>query len=207
MRFSPDDAQRIDALLRWRRDVRHFRPDPIPEAEIAALEAAMALGPSVGASQPWRVLRLDSPEIRAGAIACFERANAEALDAYEGDRRAAYARLKLSGMREAPLHLAVFTETAPEAGAGLGRRTMPETLAYSTVCAIHGLWLAARARNIGVGWVSILAPEEIERLCATPESWRLTAYLCIGRAAFDDDAPELERRGWQRRDPTPWARR
>ncbi|WP_299657409.1 nitroreductase family protein, partial [uncultured Jannaschia sp.] len=79
---------------------------------------------------------------------------------------------------EAPVHLAVFTDHAVREGRGLGRRTMPETLAYSTVMAIHTLWLAARAENIGLGWVSILDPDAVAAVLDVPSNWSLTGYLC-----------------------------
>ena len=103
------------------------------------------------------------------------------------------------------MHLAVFTETAPAEGRGLGRRTMPETLQFSTVMAIHTLWLAARAENIGLGWVSILDPAAIDSLFDVPQSWVFTGYLCMGCAAFADDRPLLHRTGWQCDTPTQWT--
>src|SRR3546814_2913221 len=72
-----------------------------------------------------------------------------------GDRAALYESLKLHGLREAAEILAVFSDEAPAAGHGLGVATMPEALRYSTVLAIHTLWLAAQSRGIGLGWVSI----------------------------------------------------
>jgi 5,6-dimethylbenzimidazole synthase len=157
------------------------------------------LAPSVGLSQPWRFVRVVSPEGRAEIRRNFEDANAEALSDYIGSRAAAYARLKLSGLEDAPEQLAVFAEIDPEQGLGLGRRTMPETLKYSTVCAVHTLWLVARAAGVGLGWVSILDPEEVARTLAVPPRWRLVAYLCLGYPEEAHDDPELSRRGWEHR--------
>ncbi|WP_239501204.1 nitroreductase family protein, partial [Stenotrophomonas maltophilia] len=72
-----------------------------------------------------------------------------------------YRSLKLAGLREAPVHLAVFCDETTEAGLGLGRATMPEMLRYSVVGAVQTFWLAARARGLGVGWVSILDPCDV----------------------------------------------
>ena len=116
-----------------------------------------------------------------------------------GERAALYARLKLAGLLEAPVHLAVFVDPATEMGHGLGRRTMPETLAYSAVCAVHTLWLAARAQGIGVGWVSILDPAQARWALDVPEQWQLVAYLCLGYAESDHEEPELAREGWEAR--------
>ncbi|SFS21383.1 5,6-dimethylbenzimidazole synthase [Yoonia litorea] len=191
-------------ILRWRRDVRHFLSDPIDEAVLERLRAAMELAPSVGNASPWRVLNVVSPDKRAAVIANFEAANAEAAKLYEGEKRAEYNALKLAGLRDAPVHLAIFTETDPDEGHGLGRQTMPEMLAYSTVAAIHTLWLAARAENLGMGWVSILDPEGIATIFDVPANWSLTGYFCLGKAASDDDTPLLHRNDWQENSPTEW---
>ncbi|MCA1951737.1 MAG: 5,6-dimethylbenzimidazole synthase [Hyphomicrobiales bacterium] len=205
-RFTAADADILREILRWRRDIRHFRPDPLPESLMERLRAAMDLAPSVGNSRPWRVLRVRSPEKRAEMRAIFARENAEAARAYAGERAECYARLKLEGLDCAPEQLAVFTDLDPEAGHGLGRRTMPETLAQSTAMAIQVLWLAARAENIGLGMVSILDPRAVEALFAVPARWRFTAYLCLGRPALaDDDLPLIHRCGWQENSPTPWS--
>ena len=197
--FGPEFQQQLARLLLWRRDVRRFRCDPLPEGVLAQLLDLAALAPSVGLSQPWRFVRVASPERRRLVLANFEEANAEALADYSGAKAALYARLKLSGLREAPEQLAVFAELEPEAGQGLGRRTMPETLQYSTVCAIHTLWLAARGAGLGLGWVSILDPARIARDLDVPESWSLVAYLCLGYPQEEHADPELEREGWQDR--------
>ncbi len=195
----------LDDILRWRRDVRHFQPDPIPRDVLDRLRAAMDMAPSVGNARPWRVLQVTTPALRDAVIANFEAANNAAGAIYNEEKRAAYDQLKLAGLRDAPVHLAVFTEQAPAEGHGLGRQSMPEMLSYSTVSAIHTLWLAARAENLGLGWVSILDPDGIARILDVPDSWALTGYLCLGKAAFADDTPLLERNAWQAHTETVWT--
>jgi 5,6-dimethylbenzimidazole synthase len=188
-------------LLECRRDVRHFKPDPLESGVVEELVALTRLGPSVGYSQPWRFVNVASAERRAAIVASFERANADALASYEGERAAAYTQLKLSGLREAPVHLAVFCDGETPTGSGLGARTMPETLAYSTAMAIYTLWLAARARGIGVGWVSILEPDDVTGALDVPAQWRFVAYLCVGYPSDASAVPELKRLGWEDFDP------
>ena len=180
--FDEDFRTRLEQLLIWRRDVRHFRTDPLDEETVMALIDSCRLAPSVGNAQPWRFVLIETRAMRERMLANFEHCNEAALKGYDGEQARLYSQLKLSGMRDAPVQMAVFTDTEPAAGHGLGRQTMPETLHYSTVCAIYTMWLSARARDLG-----------------TPPSWRLTAYLCIGRPQYMDDEPELVRRDWQQR--------
>ena len=203
MAASPqfDDAfrARLRELLAWRRDVRHFRREPLPDGAIERLIETACLAPSVGLSQPWRFVRVDAPERRAAIAANFAECNAAALAAQETDRAAHYARLKLAGLDDAPCHLAVFADPDTEQGHGLGRLTMPEMAQYSAVAAAHTLWLAARAEGIGMGWVSILDPASVRVILDVPQTWLLIGYFCLGYPAAEDDVPRLERVGWESR--------
>ena len=197
--FDDGFRAKLETLIRWRRDVRRFKPDPVPPGLLEDLLSLAALAPSVGLSQPWRFVSVDDPERRAAVRRNFEAANAEALAACRDERKTLYARLKLAGLDEAPCHLALFAEPSPAQGHGLGRLTMPETVAYSAVMAAHTLWLTARAFGIGVGWVSILDPSAIAATLEAPSSWRFIGYFCLGYPQAQDDTPDLERRGWERR--------
>jgi 5,6-dimethylbenzimidazole synthase len=207
MKMTKAHIAALEEILRWRRDVRHFRPDPVPTADLDALRAAMDAAPSVGNARPWRVIRVRDSALRARVREEFEACNARAARGYAGAARGDYEALKLAGLEQAPEQLAVFTETAPEAGRGLGRQTMPQTLEQSTAMALHGMWLTARARNLGIGMVSILEPGRLEHLFEVPETWRFSAYLCIGTPAFVDDTPLLHRAGWQSNSGADWQER
>ncbi|MCF8610543.1 5,6-dimethylbenzimidazole synthase [Gordonia sp. HY285] len=197
--FDREFVAEFDELLRWRRDVRRFRTDPLDPGVLDEILASAELSPSVGNSQPWRWVEVRSPARRALVKATFERCNSAALAGYDGDRARDYATLKLSGLDDAPVHLAVFCRPDPDQGAGLGRRTMPQTLEYSVVMAVSAFWLAARARGVGVGWVSILEPGDVVAALDVPDDWVLIAYLCVGYPESLDETPELERLGWQKR--------
>ena len=197
--FTPAFQSQLADLFRWRRDVRHFRPDPVPAALLDHLLDTAALAPSVGLSQPWRFVTVEDRARRAAVRASFLACNAQAMAEQDDSRAALYGRLKLAGLDEAPCHLAVFAESDPSQGHALGRRTMPEMAAYSAVMAVHTLWLAARAAGLGVGWVSILDPAAITHALDVPAEWTLVAYLCLGTAQTEANSPELERAGWERR--------
>jgi 5,6-dimethylbenzimidazole synthase len=189
----------LQELLVWRRDERHFRCEPLTDGLLDSLLETACLAPSVGNAQPWRFVEVQCTMRRARIIEIFEHENTEALGCYSGDQATSYAALKLAGLREAPVHLAVFCDEATSSGHGLGRRTMPEMLRYSVVCAVHTFWLAARAQGLGVGWVSILDPVEVGNCLDVPPNWSLVGYLCIGWPQQAHDVPELERRRWQER--------
>lgn len=207
MNFDAAFRSRLADLFAWRRDVRRFRPEPLQADVLDRLLALADLAPSVGLSQPWRWVIVEDRGRRADVRAEFSRCNAEALAGYAGEQARRYAGLKLAGLDEAPVHLALFVDPDPAQGSGLGRLTMPETAAFSAVTALHTLWLAARAEGIGLGWVSILDPGRIAAILEVPTSWRLIGYCCLGLPLEEDARPALERAGWERRRPTVPLRR
>lgn len=199
LEFDDGFRRHLHELFVWRRDVRRFRGDPLPDGAIDRLIETACLSPSVGLSQPWRFVTVDEDARRRAVIDDFKACNADALSAYSGERAARYATLKLSGLEQAPGHLAVFADKAGDIGHGLGRATMPETTEYSVVAAITAMWLAARAEGIGIGWVSILNPDRIHAVLDVPDTWKLIAYLCIGYPEAECDRPELEQANWEHR--------
>ncbi|BCA63918.1 hypothetical protein HMP09_3152 [Sphingomonas sp. HMP9] len=168
--FGPEFQAELNALFRWRRDVRRFRRDALPVGLLDQLLATANGAPSVGLSQPWRFVTVEDPARRAAVRADFAACNAAALTTQDETRAATYARLKLAGLEQAPCQVAVFIEPDPSQG--------------------HGL---------GLGWVSILDPSGIRSILDVPETWRLVAYLCIGYPEIDAMSPELEREGWETR--------
>lgn len=197
--FDRAFAQDFETLLRWRRDVRRFRRDPLPEGLLAQLLDWTALAPSVGLSQPWRFVQVEDPALLRDLQENFKRCNQAALSDYHDEKARIYTKLKLSGMAEAPVQFAVFCDESTAQGSGLGQKTMPETRRYSVAMAIHTLWLCARVCGLGLGWVSILDPEEVKKTLSVPNDWSLVAYLCLGYPEEEHNDPELERHDWERR--------
>lgn len=198
-RFDAVFRSRLFDLFRWRRDVRRFKKEPVSDDILNDLLEAANLAPSVGLSQPWRFVLVENEARRRAVQENFSKCNREALAGYRDEAAERYARLKLEGLAEAPIHLAVFCEETTSQGHGLGRRTMPEMLHYSVVASIQNLWLAARSHGVGVGWVSIIEPLAICRTLEVPDNWRLVAYLCVGYPEEEHLDPELERYKWETR--------
>ncbi|WP_028349650.1 5,6-dimethylbenzimidazole synthase [Bradyrhizobium murdochi] len=197
--FDDQFCRQLRELFIWRRDVRRFRTDPLPQGTLERLIDIACLSPSVGLSQPWRFVIVENGARRRAVIDDFKACNADALASYSGERAARYAALKLSGLEEAPGHVAVFADKASDVGHGLGRATMPETIEYSVVAAICAMWLAARAEGIGLGWVSILTPARIHEILDVPQSWKFIGYFCVGYPQAEFDRPALERANWEYR--------
>lgn len=200
--ISEEERSAVYKAIYGRRDVRSFfKPDPIqPEVLARILKAAHRAG-SVGYMQPWNFLIVDDPQVKQKVKAAFERERNEAALLFEGERRKKYLSYKLEGVLEAPINLVVTSDPTRFGPQVLGRHSVPETDVYSTCCAIQNLWLASRAENIGVGWVSILKREDLYSIFKIPSHITIVAYLCLGTVTQFPDRPDLERLGWGKRVP------
>jgi nicotinate-nucleotide--dimethylbenzimidazole phosphoribosyltransferase len=200
-RFAQAARDAVHNVVRARRDVRRFRPDPVPDDVLERVLAAAHAAPSVGHSQPWRFVVVDDPALRdrAAVMADAERlAQAEQLDP-ESARH--LLDLQLEGIREAPLGVVVCCDRRVPAAGVLGRATFPDADVWSCACAIENLWLTARAEGLGVGWVTLFEPAALAGLVGLPDGVATLGWLCLGWPDERPPEPGLERAGWSRRAP------
>jgi 5,6-dimethylbenzimidazole synthase len=196
--FTADDVVVLQEIILHRRDVRgnRFVDKPLEQPVIDQLLMAALHAPSVGFSQPWEFVLIRDRAIRQQVKDSFDEVNAAARPEF-GGRQEQYARLKLEGILEAALNIAVFYKPSP--GPVLGQTAMGEAGLYSVVCAVQNMWLMARALNIGLGWVSILDAEKVCSILHAPQGHQLVAYLCIGYTDGFFSRPELEMLEWEKR--------
>ena len=200
--FSDTERRGLYRAIYERRDVRsEFTSELIADEVLMKLLDAAHHAPSVGFMQPWSFIVVKKAETRRAVYEIFERAKLAAAEIYAGEKREVYDNLKLAGILDAPVNICVVCNPNEMRGAGLGRRTMPETAVYSTVCAVQNLMLAARAENVGCGWVSIIEPDELRKILGIPAEFVIVAYLCLGYVGEFTSKPELETRGWEKRLP------
>jgi len=198
--FSREESQGVYRAIYSRRDIRHFRADPIPEAALGRIIRAAHHGPSVGFMQPWDFILVRDLEVRRQVKELFERERQASACFFDEARRVQYLSLKLEGILEAPVNLCVTCD--PTRGeVVLGRNSVPETDVYSTCCAVQNLWLAARCEGIGVGWVSIIKLPQLRKILGIPPHIVPVAYLCLGYPVEFADRPLLEAVGWRQRLP------
>jgi len=199
-RFPPSERAAVERVIAERRDIRRFRPEPVPEDVLRRLLEAANRAPSVGLGQPWRFVLVTSDETKAAmqGLAAKERLVQEA---HFDERARQFLDLKIEGVREAPLSICVCCDPGPPDREVLGRHTIPETDLYSVACAIQNLWLAARAEGVGVGWVSFYRPEDVSELLGLPAHIVPVAWLCVGYPDERPTRPGLEAAGWAARRP------
>jgi len=198
-RYQDAEIATVYRVIRERRDMRHFRPDPLDPALLQRLLQAAHHAPSVGYMQPWRFIRISDAALRQQLHTLVEQERQRTAAAL-GQRQEEFMRLKVEGLRECAEVLVVALMDGRECHV-FGRRTLPEMDLASVACAIQNMWLAARAEGIGLGWVSIFDPDALAELLRFPPGARAVAILCIGHVDAFYDKPMLEQENWAQRQP------
>ncbi len=198
-KFTQDNIKTLEEIIISRRDVRgnRFLKKEIEQKDVDQILFAGINAPSVGFSQPWEFVMIKDQEIRSKIKNSFLEENAKAKALFKEEKLDAYTQLKLEGITESALNIAVFYK--PSYSPVLGQTTMKEAGVYSVVCAIQNMWLMARALEIGLGWVSIIDPEKVKEILNAPEDRQLIGYLCLGHVDVFYENPELERLQWEKR--------
>jgi 5,6-dimethylbenzimidazole synthase len=197
MNFSETERDAVYKAIHTRRDVRgQFLPTPISQETLSRILDAAHHAPSVGFMQPWDFIVVRNPEVKQKIKDGFRIAHEEAAIQFEGEKREIYQSLKLEGITEAPLGICITCDPSRHGPVVIGRTANPEMDLYSSVCAVQNLWLAARAENLGVGWVSIIHHDALRAALEIPPQIVPIAYLCVGYVTEFHEKPELETIGW-----------
>ena len=202
MKITPAERDGVYKTIYNRRDTRgEFLPDPVSDEVLERILNAAHHAPSVGFMQPWDFIVVKDSAIRHQIKDAFTVAHQQAADMFDEEKREQYRSFKLEGITEAPLGIAITCDRTRTGNVVIGRTANPEMDLYSSVCAVQNLWLAARAENIGIGWMSIIHHQTLKEILDIPEHIVPIAYLCMGHVSHFHEKPELEKAGWLPRMP------
>ena len=199
--FPVEAIEALGRIVAGRRDIRRYRPNPVPEDLVRAVIESGHLGPSVGHSQPWRFIVVADPATRDRAAAMADSLRLRQAAAFTSDRAQRLLDLKLEGLREAPLGIVVACDRRTPAAGVLGRATFPDADLWSCACAIENMWLTARAHGLGMGWVTLFEPHDLQALLGLPDGVETLGWLCLGWPDERPPEPGLQRLAWSSRLP------
>ncbi|WP_286977065.1 5,6-dimethylbenzimidazole synthase [Pseudomonas sp.] len=197
--FTEQERDAVYRVIAERRDMRHFVGGEVPPAILANLLEAAHQAPSVGLMQPWRFIRITDRALRGKIQALVEEERLRTAQAL-GERSDDFMRLKVEGIADCAEVLVVALMDGRETHV-FGRRTLPEMDLASMSCAIQNLWLAARAENLGMGWVSLFEPQAMAQLLGMPTGSKPLGVLCLGPVAEFYSKPMLVQEGWAKTRP------
>lgn len=198
----PDDVRdALDRVIGARRDIRRYRPEPVPEHLVRTIIGAGHAAPSVGHSQPWRFIIVDDPALRDKAAVLADVEKLKQAELLTPDRKQRLLDLQLDGIKEAPLGIVVACDRRTPASGVLGRNTFVDTDLWSCAAAIENMWLTARAYGLGMGWVTLFRPDDLAELLHLPEGVETLGWMCLGWPDERPPSPGLERRAWSKKLP------
>lgn len=199
--FTEEERKAVYKAIALRRDIRHFRPDPVSDELLHRLLKAGHLAPSVGFMQPWNFTVIRNQETKRRLKEASDRERLAAAHHFQDERQALYLKLKLEGLLDAPVVIAVTSDPTRGGAHVLGRNSDRLTDVYSVSCAIQNIWLAARAEGLGMGWVSIYQKADIQQILGMPPHIDPIGLLCLGYTDAFPPEPLLQLVGWDQRRP------
>lgn len=189
--LAGDTLAAFDDVVRGRRSVRRFLPDPLPDEIVERVLEAGLWAPSPHGTQPWRFAVLRSRPARerlADAMAESWRHNlamdGEPEEVIQG--RLAGSRRRLL---EAPVLILVSLYTRdldryPDPARAAAERTMA---VQSLGACVQNMLLAAFAVGIDAGWMCapLFCPEVVVSALGLDPALEPQALIALGHAAAD----------------------
>ncbi len=197
MNFNKTDSETLNKIIISRRDIRgnNFLSKKVKKKDIQKILQAAINAPSVGFSQPWKFVVIEDEKVKDNIHKNFKKSYEKSKKHFKD--RPLYNSLKLEGIKEAPLNIAVFYKKPKQKI--LGQTSQKKMGEYSVVCAVQNMWLMARSLNIGMGWVSILDPKKVHKILDVGREYKLVSYLCVGYPKEFLDLPELQILEWEKK--------
>ena len=193
-------SSRLIELIRTRRSLRRYLPEPIPQAVIEQVLSAAIWSPSAHNRQPWRfaVLRdADDKDTLAAAMGARLRRDLEADGApatvIEADVSRSYER-----MTSAPVLVVVCLTMADMDDYPDEKRSRAEYLmaVQSVAMAAQSLWLLAHASGLGACWLCapLFVPQLVRDTLDLPPDWAPQGLMTLGWPA---EEKSKSRKPWQ----------
>lgn len=191
-----DLAEQWLDLIRNRRSIRQYRPDPIPLDIISKLLVAANWAPSAHNIQPWRFAVITNPGKKHDLATTMgarlrEDLTADGLakDSIDKDVTRSYGRIT-----GAPLLILVCLTMDDMDHYHDARRLQYEMLmaVQSTAMAGQNLLLAAHALGLGACWMCapLFCQEAVKQCLRLPSTWQPQGLIAVG---YPDERREKSR--------------
>jgi len=177
IKYSSDQAYLL-GMIKTRRTVRRFKPDPVPKEHILKILDAARLAPTAGNQQPWKFLviqdrtRLD--KLQKEAVSWYLETYKIKRDPTEEQLSKARSQLEeiMKNVLSAPVYVAVLVDSQAQ---------YPDYILYDGTLAAGNLMIAARALGYGTGFFTTFFPEaKMKEFFTIPMQYTLICFTPIG---------------------------
>jgi nitroreductase len=177
------DATRIHELMKERRSIRKYKPDPIPDDMLARIMESATWAPSAMNRQPWKFFVLHD-EMRDRLAALHQGLIDEIEDKIRekyGEEGVELRRNLYRNFGNAPVAIVCFTDR---------REGTPNRNVISAALACENLVLAAQAEGLGSLMMtsSLAMTDEISFLCGVDQKEMMLVLVIL--LGYPDDQPE-----------------
>jgi len=160
---QPDDPispESLLALLKGRRSIRRYRPDPVPEEMVEQLLEAGRWAPSASNRQPWAFIVVRDETIRRQVA-----------------QHAAFYLIRWAHAAEAPLLIVLCGDRR--------NRFYRQFLHEDVGLAGAQIMLQANALGLGSCWIGALDRKAVADILKLPDHLEIVGLLTVGFAAED----------------------
>jgi coenzyme F420-0:L-glutamate ligase / coenzyme F420-1:gamma-L-glutamate ligase len=179
----------VGQLIRGRRSVRRYQPQPVPQAALLALLEAARWAPSAHNRQPWRFCVVTSTEAktelsRRMSARWQQDLSADGTDPEWIARRIAISHARLTG--SPALIVPSVTLEDMDVYPDVQRNEAEYIMAVQSVAlACQNLLLAVHDLGLGASWLCapLFAPELVRDVLDLPDHWQPQAILTVGYPA------------------------
>ncbi len=153
-------------IIRNRRTIRKFKPDPVDEEKVQMILEAGRWAPSFSNLQPWKFLVVKDANLKT------------AID------KIAKESVLHWGIHEAPIAILVCAD----------RRVDPLHAIETGAAVTQNMTLMAQSLGLGSGWIGIMGTEAetgIQKLLKFPETMRVISLIPVG---IPNESPSVNRK-------------
>ncbi|MBS7606358.1 MAG: nitroreductase family protein [Candidatus Bathyarchaeia archaeon] len=149
-------------VIRTRRSIRSYKPDPVPDDVLTRILEAARIAPSGSNRQPWKFIVVRDEELkRRLAIACHNQ----------------------MFIAEAPV---VIVACGYNIHWNRGEYMGDLSMLVDVSIAFTHLILAARAEGLGTCWIGSFSNEEVKRILGIPKDVNVVAITPLGYPRDED---------------------
>lgn len=193
------DYDRLLELVKKRRSIRRFKPDPVPEDYINRIIEVARHAPSGFNMQPWEFVVVKKPELRKKIVEYTGYYWAQSVEMEKAREEWQGRKWKLKGVTDsgmdytqAPVYIILFGDTRTQAGLPMGVRysLRRRDMIYISSLANAFLYMHLAATTLGLAsqWVSLVTTPYahcmIKHLLGIPHELEVYDMMAIGYPAI-----------------------
>jgi nitroreductase len=171
-------------LLKYRRTIRSFKPDPIPEDYVTKILDAAHYAMSGANSQPWEFIVVKETEMKKKVVDAY--LSTWNVSTEEKDK----VKAMMGGWGVAPVYLLILYDPRKMFGSVMAARMILDKTLFSSMghlsMVVH---LAAASLGLGAQRVSIVRQTPFREILGYPEPLELDCIVPLGYRNYEPGPP------------------